>query len=364
MPSKLQNQKLGVAIVGCGHWGPNHIRNFSAHQRAQVICCVDTDSKQLDHTKELFPSVEVTPELEKVLRDSRIDAVVISTPTNTHYDLTRQALLCGKHVLCEKPLSCTTAQAEELRDLAQRAVKILMVGHVFLFNPGIQKLRELIVAGEVGNIHYLHATRTNLGPIRHDVDSVWDLAPHDISIMNYLLGQQPLEVSARGSHYLQEGKVDVAFITMTYPNNVLANIHVSWLDPKKVRQLTVVGDRKMVTWDDMTPGSPISIYDKGVVREAYYKDFGEFQLVTKEGDIVIPKVRAVEPLRAQTDFFIDAVEKGAVDLCTAEEGLQVVRVLEAIERSMKLEGAPVAVGPSTRAGEIKPTNSAAVGEPV
>ena len=334
---------MGIAVIGCGHWGPNHLRNFSAHRRTRVLYCMDLDPQRLAQAHELYPAVEMTTDLNRVLNDPAVEAVVVSTPTTTHYELTRRALLKGKHVLCEKPLASTPPQAEELCALARKAGKILMVGHVFLFNPGIRKLRELISAGEAGRIHYLHATRTNLGPIRQDVDSVWDLAPHDISILNYLLDQQAVEVSARGSFYLQEGKADVAFITLTYPNNVLANIHVSWLDPKKIRQLTVVGDRKMVTWDDMSPGSPISIYDKGVVKEAYYTDFGEFQLVTKEGDIVIPTVRAMEPLRAQTDFFVTALESGKIDLCTPEEGLQVVRVLSAIEQSMNTGGAPVKV---------------------
>ena len=343
MSSHAQGQKLGIAVIGCGHWGPNHLRNFTAHRRTQVLYCVDLDPQRLARAQELYPAVEMTTELDRALDDPAVKAVVISTPTITHYDLTRRALQKGKHVLCEKPLAGTSAEAEELGALALAAGKILMVGHVFLFNPGIRKLRELITAGELGRIHYLHATRTNLGPIRQDVDSVWDLAPHDISILNFLLDQQAVEVSARGSFYLQDGKADVAFITLTYPHNVLANIHVSWLDPKKIRQLTVVGDLKMVTWDDMNPGSPISIYDKGVVKEAYYSDFGEFQLVTKEGDIVIPKVRALEPLRAQTDFFVTALESGTLDLCTPEEGTQVVRVLQAIERSMKAGGAPIKV---------------------
>ena len=343
MSTEANNHKLGIAVIGCGHWGPNHVRTLSSHRHARVLYCVDLDKARLQAVADLYPSVEVTSNMARVLADPLVEAVVIATPTATHFDLTTRALAAGKHVLCEKPLARTAAEAAELARLARESGKLLMVGHVFLFNPGILKLKELIAAGDLGRLYYLHAERTNLGPIRQDVDCVWDLATHDISIFNFLLGASPLEVSARGLHYLQEGKADVAFITLTYPGNVLANIHVSWLDPKKVRQITVVGDKKMVTWDDLAAAGPIVIHDKGVVREPFYKDFGEFQLVTKEGDVVIPKVLAREPLRAQTDYFITSIEKRRLEQCGAEEGLAVVRVLEAIQASMVAHGAPARV---------------------
>jgi predicted dehydrogenase len=310
-----------------------------------MLYCVDLDPKQLEVVQDLFPQVETTRDVQRILSDKAVQAVVIATPTATHFDLTKAALLAGKHVLCEKPLAATAAQASELVALAKQTGLILMVGHVFLFNPGIIKLHELLLSGEAGQVYYVHATRTNLGPVRQDVDCVWDLATHDISILNYLLGQSPREVSARGSSYLQAGKADVAFVTLTYPEQVLANIHVSWLDPKKIRQLTVVGDKKMITWDDMEPATPIAIYDKGVVREPFYKDFGEFQLVTKEGDVLIPKVRSSEPLRAQTDYFISCVRAGKIDSCGPQDGLRVVRVLEAIRESMSANGASVSLSP-------------------
>ena len=335
--------KIGVAIIGCGHWGPNHIRNFASHPHACVRYCVDLDAQRLRSVSSQFPQVQVTGDLRQALADPSVHAVVIATPTATHFTLASQALEAGKHVLCEKPLVARTSEAERLRHLATNAGKLLMVGHVFLFNAGIVKMRELIHSNEVGRIYYLHATRTNLGPIRHDVDCVWDLATHDISIFNYLLGQSPIEVSARGGGYLQPGKADVAFVTLTYPQQIIANIHVSWLDPKKIRQITVVADRKMVTWDDMAPSGSVMIYDKGVVREPFYSDFGEFQLVTKEGDVVIPKVPGREPLRVQTDYFISAIERGKLDQCGPDEGAMVVRVLEAIDKSMTANGAAMPV---------------------
>ena len=336
-------QKIGIAVVGCGHWGPNHIRNFSTNQQVMVHYCVDLDLKRLKIISDQFPNVPTTSDFQQVLRDDRVTAVVIATPTATHFKLAKLALEAGKHVLCEKPLAGNSADAVELGRIARQAGKHLMVGYVFLFNSGILKLKHLLTAGDVGQLFYLHATRTNLGPIRQDVDCVWDLATHDISIFNFLVGSQPIEVSARGTHYLQEGKADVAFMTLTYPGNVLANIHVSWLDPKKIRQITAVGDKKMVTWDDMAAGGSIMIYDKGVVREPDYKDFGEFQLVTKDGDVLIPKVPGCEPLRAQADYFIAAIRSGQLGQCGPDEGLAVVRVLEALQASMRAKGAPIQV---------------------
>jgi predicted dehydrogenase len=330
-----------VAVIGCGHWGPNHIRNFAGHPLAQVVSCADLDPSRLQLVRDLFPAMETTSDVEQVLTDPRVQAVVIATPTSTHFDLTKRALLAGKHVLCEKPLATDSADATELVALAGATHRVLMVGHVFLFNAGIVKLRELVASGELGRLYYLQATRTNLGPVRQDVDCVWDLAPHDVSIFNYLLASVPLEVSARGTHFLRNGRVDVAFITLTYPDNVLANIRVSWFDPKKVRQVTVVGEHKMVTWDDMASGVPITIYDKGASREPLYTNFGEFQLVTKEGNILIPKVPAGEPLRAQTDHFIACVRAGRIEFSGPSDGLQVVRVLEAITNSMAAKGTPV-----------------------
>ena len=341
MTVPASSEKLQVAVIGCGHWGPNHIRNFASHPQAQMVSCADLDPSRLQLVRDLFPSIETTTDVEQVLADPRVQAVVVATPTITHFDFTKRALAAGKHVLCEKPLATGSAEANELVALARDTRRVLMVGHVFLFNPGIIKLRELVASGELGRLYYLHATRTNLGPVRQDVDCVWDLATHDISICNWLLESVPLEVSARGTHFLQDGRADVAFITLTYPDKVLANILVSWLDPKKVRQVTVVGDDKMVTWDDMASGVPITIYDKGTSREPFYTTFGEFQLVTKEGNMVIPKVPAGEPLRAQTDYFISCVRAGRIDFSGPSDGLRVVRVLEAISQSMATNGAPI-----------------------
>jgi predicted dehydrogenase len=345
MSARATRDKLQVAVIGCGHWGPNHIRNFAGHPGADVVSCADLDPSRLQLVRNLFPSVETTDDVQQILADPRVQAVIIATPTATHFELTKRALAMGKHVLCEKPLAASSADACELLALARETGRVLMVGHVFLFNAGIVKLRELVASNELGRLHYLHATRTNLGPVRQDVDCVWDLATHDISIFNHLLGAVPLEVSACGAHFLRDGRADVAFITLTYPDTILANIRVSWLEPKKVRQITVLGEHKMVIWDDMASGVPITIYNKETSREPFYTTFGEFQLVTRAGNMVIPKVIAGEPLRAQTDYFISCVRAGRVELSGPSEGLQVVRVLEAITQSMGANGAPVSLPP-------------------
>ena len=338
----MSKHRVGVAILGCGYWGINYVRVFGELAESRVVTVCDQRAERLRELKRRLPGVHLTTRADEAIRRDGVEAVVVCTNATTHHDVALQCLRAGKHVLVEKPLTTVSGDADELIELAESQSRVLMVGHTFVYNGGVRKVKEHMKQG-TDKVYYLYSCRTNLGPIRQDVDCVWDLATHDVSIMNFLLGQPPVEASARGGFYLQDGKVDVAFITLKYPNDVLANIHVSWLDPKKIRQLTIVGDRKMVTWDDMQPGNPISIYDKGVVREPFYKDFGEFQLVTKEGDVLIPKVRAEEPLRAQTNYFIGAVATGKLDLCGPEEGVAVVRVLEAIQKSMAGNGAPMTI---------------------
>ena len=277
------------------------------------------------------------------------DAVVIATPVSTHYEMVRASILAGKHVLCEKPLCKDSEQALDLARLAQEKGRALMVGHVFLFNPGIAKLKELVDTGELGELQYLSASRANLGAFCSDVNVAYDLATHDISIFNWLLGGEPEAVSATGASFVRSGIEDVAFVSMRYPENVLANIHVSWLDPKKVRQITVVGRRQMATWDDLQPTSPIAIYDKGAMTVRDYGDYGEYlRLSTWEGDIRLPRVRPDEPLKLQAIQFLEwlrhgHVQNGHAGHCRSEFNLGIIRVLEAVEASMRQGGTPVAV---------------------
>ena len=346
---------IRVAVVGCGHWGPNHIRNFQTLPGVGVGWAVDKSAKRRTHIESLYDRVRTTESLDEVLADPSCDAVVVATPVTGHHAIARAAIDAGKHVLCEKPLCATSAECEDLIAAARANGVVLMVGHVFLFNGGIMKLKELIRFNDLGRIHYASAVRTNLGPIREDINAAYDLASHDISIFNFLFDSAPVSVSATGRSYLKPGVEDVVFMTLDYPDDVLVAIEVSWLNPKKVREITLVGDKKMATWDDLAAG-PVCVYDKGVAREPYYDSYGEFHLLTREGDMTIPKIALEEPLKRQARFFVDAIRKGDAGVCNGERGLDVVRTLEAVNESIRHGGARVALaapgGPAPRPADV------------
>ncbi len=343
---------IKLAVIGCGQWGPNHIRNFASLPEAKVDAVVDLDKERLEYVRGMYPWLRYEQDYRRIISDPEIDAIVVATPIGTHYQIVREAILEGKHVLCEKPLCKNSKQGEELVELAHANGRNLMVGHVFLFNPGIVKLKELVDAGEFGKMHYLSASRANLGKFLTDANVAWDLCSHDISIFNWILDSEPEVVSATGASYVRSGIEDVAFVSMRYPGNVLANIHVSWLDPKKVRQITVVGNRQMATWDDLQATSPIAIYDRGAKPVQDYEDFGEFlRLSMWDRDIRLPKVPADEPLKVQAIAFLESLQDGRVERSDGRLGLSVVRVLEALDISMQQGGSPVRVnqeGPGDR----------------
>lgn len=344
--SEKARTMIGFAIIGCGQWGPNHIRNFQAQTGARVVSAVDADAARLERIRVLYPSIECHTDFAKVLADERVHAVVVATPLGTHYALVREALLADKHVLCEKPLCETTVQAQELVDLAKQRKLVLMTGHVFLFNPGIIKVKDLADTGELGRLYYLLAIRTNLGPIRKDCNAAFDLATHDVSIFNWLLGAVPTEVCATGASFLQAGIEDVVAISLKYPEGVFATIQASWLNPKKVRQITVVGSHQMVIWDDLQLGSPVACYDKRANLRMQYDSYGEFlRISTWEGDIRMPRVDAEEPLKMQTRYFLEAIGKGSVDKSGGEFSLGVVMTLEAIAASLRKNGRPIKIKP-------------------
>lgn len=334
---------INVGIIGCGHWGPNHIRIFSQLPDSNSVICADLDQNRLDQIAQQYSDIRTTTDYKDILAADDVDAVCVSAPTNLHFDISKEALESGKHVLCEKPLALTASECEQLEELSKKCGKILMVGHVFVFNAGIVWLKKIIDSGELGNIYYAYATRTNLGPFRYDVNALWDLAPHDISVFNYLFDSQPLNASARGQTYLDHSLEDLAFATLEYPNKVIANIHVSWLDPKKVRQITIVGDKKMVVWDDLDNVGPIKLYDKHVEKTStYYATYGEFQMLSREGSITIPKIGFSEPLKEQGSYFIECIKEGKQpQRSDADKGRQVVATLHAIQKSMQLQGSHV-----------------------
>jgi predicted dehydrogenase len=335
---------IRVAVIGCGRWGPNHLRTFQSLPGSSVAMVVDADTERLASIRRAHPDVRCEQDHLAALDDPAIDAVVVATPMSTHYQLVRDAIVSGKHVLCEKPLCETAKEGEELLELAEANRRLLMVGHVFLFNAGIERLRELVQAGELGRLYYLAAARTNLGPIRPDANAAYDLATHDIAIFNWIIGAQPEAASATGAAFLQPEVEDVVFISLRYPGNVAASIQASWLDPKKVRQITVVGSQRMATWDDLQLNTPMAIFDKGAKVVTDYGDFGEFlRLSTWEGDVRLPKIGSEEPLKTQARRFLEYLERGRVERSDGAFALGVVKTLEAVAASMRAGGSTTEV---------------------
>ncbi|MFH1046618.1 MAG: Gfo/Idh/MocA family oxidoreductase [Candidatus Omnitrophota bacterium] len=327
---------IRIGIIGCGYWGPNYVRNFSQLEGSTVAACCDLVAKNLDKLKSHYNAIAVTADYNDILKDTSIEAVIIATPAKTHYALTRAALLAGKHVLAEKPLCLTYGECEKLVELARKKKRILMVGHTFLFNPAVRKLKEYIQKGVLGEIYYLHATRTHLGLIRNDVNASWDLVPHDISIFSYLLDALPVSVSALGGSFLRKPKHDVVFVNLTYPQGIIGNVHASWADSNKVREIQVIGSRARVVFDDLNNLEKVKLYKKGVSVDKSYVNYGEFQLLLRDGDILSPKIDAEEPLRLQCQHFLDCIRKNKKPLTDGENGAQVVKVMNAIDKSLRL----------------------------
>jgi predicted dehydrogenase len=333
------SEKVKVAVVGCGYWGPNLVRNFHQLPTADLVSCCDIDPQNLDKIKALYPAVRTTVSYAEVLADGEIEAVALAAPARTHHELARDALLADKHVFVEKPLAMSSEEAEELIALARKRNRTLMVGHVFEYNPAVLKIKELIDGGQIGQVYYIYSNRVNLGRVQSDINALWSIAPHDVSILLYLLGTMPLSVSAIGATYLNSKVEDVVFVTMTFPAGVLGHVQASWLDPSKVRRMTIVGREKMIIYDDIADEGKIKIYDKGVVYRKGKEDiYGEFQYKVHSGDIYIPKIEMTEPLRNECAHFIECVRTGARPRTDGENGLRVVRVLEAAQVSLDRGG--------------------------
>jgi predicted dehydrogenase len=324
---------LNVAQIGVGYWGPNLLRNLVANTRCQVSKIADLSSERREYVQKLYPTIRVTDDVDQVFQDGVIDAVIIATPVATHFDLAIKSLKAGKHVLVEKPLAQSVAEVEEIGRLSGKNNLVTMVGHTFLFNAAVRYLKKLIDSGELGDIRYIYSQRLNLGRIRSDVDALWNFAPHDISIIQYWLGDPtPLSVVKRGVDYIQSGIGDVFFMNIIYPKKIMANIHVSWLDPRKVRCITVVGSKKMVVYDDMAENK-IAIFDKGIDRMAVlgeHMDYDKpnFQVFSyRAGDVLLPKIDFQEPLKVEIDHFIDCIENGVQCITGTDHAKKVVEIL-------------------------------------
>jgi predicted dehydrogenase len=331
---------INIAVVGLGYWGPNLLRNFSQLSECKVKVCCDLSETILEQTQTQYPDVATTKNFDSVVDDPEIHAVVIATSAVTHYKLAKQAILKGKHVFVEKPLTLDVKQAAELVELADQKKTKLMVGHLMEYHPAIDILKDKFKKGELGDIYYLYSQRVNLGKIRQDENALWSLAPHDISIIMYLLEAEPESVSAQGKAYLQENVEDVVFVNLQFTGKVMAHIQLSWLDPHKIRRTTIVGSKKMAVFDDMDPTEVIRIYDKGVKNDQSYKTFGE-SLGLRFGDITVPYVKMLEPLRLECQHFLDCIQNDKKPRSDGQDGLKVVKVLRAAQLSLNNGGIPV-----------------------
>src|ERR1044071_5442986 len=305
---------LRIAVLGAGHWGPNLIRNFHNHQTSEVARVVDRDPARLALVEARYPEVQTGSDAGEAIADPRVDAVVVATPTVTHFEMASAALRAGKHVLVEKPIATRVAEAEALCELAEKGGRVLMVGHVFLFNAAVRRAKALLDEGRLGRLFYLSMVRTNLGPIRMDVNASWDLAAHDIAIANDWLGTTPSFAAAQGGSWINDGIEDAVFANLWYPDGVVANLHASWLSPRKVRDITAVGEKGMLTFDDMNLSEPLRLYDKGVTDQrtpGFIDTFASFRTSIREGDILIPRVPINEPLKAECEHFLECIATGS-----------------------------------------------------
>ena len=336
-------KNIEVGVVGCGYWGPNLVRNLRQAQDCKLKVLCDLNEARLNHLARLYPEVSTTSRFESLLEDPELDAIVIATPVRFHYEMAKAALSVGKHVFVEKPIARTEAEARDLIRLAASQGLALMVGHTFLFSPAVRRMKEIIGAGDIGDVQYISARRLNLGLFQKDINVAWDLAPHDISILLHLLEESPLSVSCQGSSHVGRGIEDVTMMYLNFPKNRCAFIQNSWLDPKKVRQMTVVGSRRMIVYDDTEPLEKLKIYDARVEVPPHYDTFAEFTYSYHYGDAYVPYIKQDEPLKLECQHFIDCIRKGAEPVTSGRLGLEVVRILEAADESLKHQGLSVSL---------------------
>ncbi|MCE5237710.1 Gfo/Idh/MocA family oxidoreductase [bacterium] len=332
---------IRIGVIGAGHWGPNYVRNFRELDAAQMVAVADPRADARATLQQRFADLKLYEDYRELLAEGEIDGVVVATPASTHHEIGMACLQAGKHVLIEKPLANSAAAALELAQYPLADGQIFMVGHIFRFHPGINRVRELMYEGTLGTTRYLHCVRTNLGPVRKDVSVIWDLAPHDVSIALHLFNGMPARVSATMGYYLQNSPGDVAFITLTFPGGELVNIHVSWVDPQKRREVDVIGTNALVRFDDMNVGETVRIVQRALLEVPSYSTFGEFQLVTHAGESVIPFIPPKEPLKEQCMEFLKSIQTRQQPLSDVRDGYRICAILEAAEASARQDGAPV-----------------------
>jgi len=345
----MSESKITIAQLGCGYWGPNLLRNFAAQPGCAVKWLADPDPNRRDFVSKSFADIQTTEDWKQAVGDKAVDAVVIATPAATHYDLVKQVLEADKHVLVEKPLALSTQQANELVILAESRNRTLMVGHTFLYNAAVRHMKQLVDQGDLGELYYIYSQRLNLGQVRQDVNAWWNLAPHDVSILLYLLdGRMPAQISAAGVDRIQPGMADVTFANLTWADRLMASVQVSWLDPSKVRRMTVVGSRKMIVYDDLAENK-IAVVDKGVDKVPHIGDRMDYdapdsyKLVHRFGEVSYPQIQMTEPLKVEAEHFLECIRTGSPPLTGPQHARDVVSVLEAGQTALDA-GKPVNVG--------------------
>jgi predicted dehydrogenase len=337
------NKNINVGVVGCGYWGPNLIRNFRSLPGCNLKMMCDVSAARLQKLAALYPEVETEKNFDHMLNGAGLDAVVVATSVKFHFPMAKAALLAGKHVMIEKPMAASAAQCEELIEIAGTKGLVLMVGHTFLYSPAVRKIKEIVDRGDLGEIRYICARRLNLGLYQKDINVAWDLAPHDISIILYLLQQLPESVNCRGGTHITPGIEDVTSMSLNFGKDRSAIIHSSWLDPRKVREMTIVGSKRMIVYDDVAPLEKVRIFDARVERPPHYDTFAEFQYAYHYGDIYSPYLKQEEPLKAECLHFIECIQESKSPLTGGARGMEVVKILEASSASLKLGGSAVSL---------------------
>lgn len=344
--SAVEKSITSIGVVGCGYWGPNLIRNFNSLPNAKVAAVCDLSEHRLEHMKNLYPGVDVYTDFEEMLSSAGLDAVVVATPVRTHFPLAKASLLAGKHTLIEKPMASSVAECEELNAIADREGLTLMVGHTFLYSEPIHRIAEIVSKGDIGEVRYINSQRLNLGLFQQDINAAWDLAPHDISIILHILGETPDTVNCQGNAHVTPGIEDVTNMSLGFGGKRFATVQSSWLEPRKVRLMTIVGSRRTIVYDDLEPREKIKIYDVHVERPPHYDTFAQFHYSYHYGDLYIPHIQQEEPLGVLCQHFLDCIEKGNRPLSCGRQGMELVRILEACSQSLAEGGAPVSLAAS------------------
>ncbi len=334
-------KNITVGIVGYGYWGPNLVRNFRSISECRLKTVCDLSEQRLKQMRSLYPEVNGETEFAKLVGDAEVDAIVVATSARLHFPMAKAALEAGKHVLIEKPMACATSECEELNAIAKQKGLTIMVGHTFLYSAAVRKIKEIVDNRDLGDLRYIAARRLNLGLFQKDINVTWDLAPHDISIILHIMQELPHSVNCRGGASLTPGIEDMTSMSLSFTKERSAIVHSSWHDPRKVREMTIVGSKRMIVYDDIAPLEKIKVYDVRVERPPHYNSFAEFQYAYHYGDTYSPYIKHDEPLRTERQHFVDCITQGIVPLTSGSNGLEVVRILEASSKSLQLQGAPV-----------------------